>query len=54
MERFYGLLGRWLFPRRQVWNQRKSAKTLALSVAFVLAVGLALAFAVRLIYDHTK
>jgi hypothetical protein len=54
MQRIYDLLGRWLFPRRQVWDQRKSAKILVLTVTFSLAMGLALAFMVRMMYYHTK
>ena len=54
MRYFYELLGRWLFPRRQIWDQRKSAKTLVLTVVFAMAMGLVLAFVVRLMYYHTK
>ncbi len=43
MELLYNLLGRLLFPRRQNWEQRKSAKILVLTVAFSLALGLVLA-----------
>ena len=48
MHRLYDLLGRWLFPRQQSWQQRKSARTLVLTVAFTLAIGLVMAEAIRL------
>ena len=54
MQKLYDVLGRLLFPRRQIWDQRKSAKTLVLTVAFSLAMGLILAVVVRMMYYHTK
>jgi len=54
VQTIFDLLGRWLFPRRQIWDQRKSAKTLVLTVAFSLAMGLILAELVRMMYYHTK
>ena len=54
MHRLYDLLGRWLFPRQQSWQQRKSARTLVLTVAFTLAIGPVMAETIRLMYYHQK
>jgi len=50
----YNLVGRLLFPRRQEWAQRKSAKTLVFTAAFSLALGVFLAEVIRMIYNHQK
>jgi hypothetical protein len=50
----YDLLGRLLFPREQSWSQRRKAKTLVLTVAFTLALGLIMAAAIRMMYYHKK
>lgn len=54
MQMIYNLLGRLLFPRRQDWDQRKSAKILVLTVAFALTLGLVLAAVIRMMYYHRK
>jgi len=54
MELIYNLLGRLLFPRRQEWHQRRSAKTFVLTVAFSMTLGLVLAEVMRMIYFHRK
>jgi hypothetical protein len=54
MESFYDWLGRRLFPCRQDWEQRKSAKTLVLTIAFSVGLGLALAEVIRMIYYRSK
>jgi len=42
------------FSHQQDWEQRKSAKILVLTVMFALAMGLALAAVIRLMYYHKK
>jgi hypothetical protein len=54
VQNIYDLVGRWVFPRRQAWDQRKSAKTLVLTVGFALAMGLVLAMVVLMMYDHKR
>jgi len=53
-EKFYGQLGRWLFPRRQDWQQRQGARILVLTVAYSLILGLAMGALIRLAYDHKR
>jgi hypothetical protein len=50
----YNLVGRLGFARQPDWEQRRSAKTLVLTVAFSLALGLVLAEGLRLLYQHRK
>ena len=52
MQMFYDLLGRLLFPRRQNWDQRRSAKVMLLTVVFSLAFGLVVAAVIRIGYSH--
>jgi|GEM_PF-945482 len=52
MQLIYNWIGRLMFPRRQVWEQRQSAKTLMLTVAFALTLGLVLATVIRMMYNH--
>ena len=54
MQSWFYLLGRWLFPRQQEWEQRKSAKTLVLTLGFALTLGIIVAETLRLMYDHKK
>ncbi len=54
MELIYNLLGRMLFPRRQNWSQRRSAKIFVLTIAFSVTLGLVLAEVIRMIYVHRK
>lgn len=54
MQTLFNLLGRWLFPRQQDWEQRKSARILVFTVVFALALGLAVATLIRLLYYHKK
>lgn len=54
MQMIYDLLGRLLFPRRQSWDQRKSAKVMLLTVVFSLAFGLIVAIVIRLGYAHAR
>ena len=52
MQLIYNLVGRLMFGRQQPWAQRKNAKTLLLTVAFPLALGLGLAEVLRMMYHH--
>jgi hypothetical protein len=54
MQRLYQFLGRRLFPRRQTWQQRLQAKIVVHTVVFSVALGLALAEVMRLMYYHRK
>jgi hypothetical protein len=54
MQLLYDLLGRVLFPRQQAWAQRRHAKTLVLTVAFTLGLGLILAKVLRMMYNHQR
>ncbi len=54
MQSLFDFLGRWLFPRQQEWEQRKRAKTLVLTLSFAFTLGLIIAEALRLMYDHKK
>jgi hypothetical protein len=54
MQMLYDLLGRLLFPRRQRWEQRKSAKAMMFTLAFSLTLGLVMAAVMRLMYNHGK
>ncbi|MDR3458207.1 MAG: hypothetical protein P4N60_12225 [Verrucomicrobiae bacterium] len=54
MQAIYNLLGKWCFSRQQDWEQRKNAKILVFTVVFALAMGLALAAIIRLMYYHKK
>ena len=54
MELIYNLLGRLLFTRRQDWHQRRSAKTLVLTIAFSVAFGLVMAEVIRFAYNHKR
>ena len=54
MQNLYDFVGRWLFSRQQDWEQRKSAKTLVLTVAFTLVFGAFMAEAIRMMYNHQK
>jgi hypothetical protein len=54
MQMIYNLLGRLCFSRQQDWEQRRSAKTLVLTVAFALALGFAVAEVIRIMYYHKK
>jgi hypothetical protein len=50
MQRIFAILGRLLFPRCQDWAQRRHAKTVVLTVVFALALGLAVAVVIRMMY----
>jgi hypothetical protein len=54
MHTLYILVGRFLFPRQQDWEQRKNAKILILTIAFALALGLSLAMVIRMIYSRER
>ena len=54
MEKLFNLIGRWIFPHQQEWEQRRSARTLMLTLTFALTLGLVLAEMIRLMYDHKK
>lgn len=54
MHSLYNKLGRLLYPGRQDWEQRKNTKTFLFTVAFALALGLAIAKAICLMYYHKK
>jgi hypothetical protein len=52
MPRLFDLIGRCLFPRQPGWEQRKNARTLAITLAFALTLGLVLVQVICLIYRH--
>ena len=54
MPNFYHLVGRLFFPGRQNWEQRRNAKTLVLTMAFTLALGLVMAEIICIFYNHQK
>ena len=54
MQLIYHILGRWCFSHQQDWEQRKNAKIMVFTVAFALALGLALAAVIRVMYYHKK
>ena len=54
MQAIYSLLGRVCFSHQQVWEQRKNAQIMVFTVGFALALGLALAEVIRVIYYHKK
>jgi len=54
MQTLFDLLGRWFFPRRQSWEQRKNAKAMVFTVVFSLAFGLVMMEVMRLAYNHGK
>ena len=54
MQTIYILVGRLCFPREPAWAQQRNAKTLVLTVAFAVALGLAMAEVLRLMYYHKK
>jgi hypothetical protein len=54
MQAIYNLLGRLCFPRRQNWEQQRSAKIMLLTVAFALALGVTVAAVIRTMYYHKK
>jgi hypothetical protein len=54
MQNLYDLLGRLLFPRRQGWERRKSAKAMFYTVVFSLLFGLAMAEVMRMALRHGR
>ena len=54
MQLIYDQLGRLLFPRRQKWQQRQTAKLMVHTVAYSLVLGLAMAAVIYLMYSHRK
>ena len=54
LERIYQWLGRRCFPGQQDWEQRRNVKIMLLTVGFALVLGLIIAKAIRLIYNHQK
>ena len=53
-EKFFFFLGRMLFPRKQDWEQTRSAKTLVLVVGFSVVVALVVAKIIKMMYYHSK
>lgn len=54
MQMIYNFVGWLLFRRQQAWEQRKNGKLLVLVAAFSLTMGLILAEALRMLYNHRK
>ncbi len=54
LERFFALLGRVIFPRRQEWEQRRNAKLVCGVLTFSIILGLAVMKLIKMIYFKTK
>jgi hypothetical protein len=52
MQRLFDLIGQWLFPRQQGWEQRKQLQIWVLTLAFALTLGLILIEVICLMYQH--
>ena len=53
-DRFCFFLGRILFPKRQDWDQTKSAKLLVLVLSFSLVLAVVVAKLIRMMYNHSR
>jgi hypothetical protein len=52
--RFCYFLGRFLFPKKQDWEQARATKTLILVLGFSLVLAVAVAKVIRMMYNHSK
>jgi hypothetical protein len=52
MQRLFDVIGQWLFPRQQGWEQRKKLQIWVITLVFALALGLILIELICLIYQH--
>ena len=53
-DRLFAFLGRIIFPRRQPWEQRRSAKIMFGVLGFALLLGAVVMTLIYMIYNKTK
>lgn len=53
-DRFCFFLGRIFFPKRQDWDQTKSAKLLVLVLGFSVVLAVVVAKLIRVMYNHSR
>jgi hypothetical protein len=54
MQLIYRLLGRLFFSRHQPWEQERNIKTMLITIAFALLLGLAISKGIHMLYNHQK